>query len=239
TGIGRLAETPEIVGAIKLVLGRDGDLAGKQIVVTAGGTQEPIDPVRVITNRSSGKMGYAIAEAARDRGASVTLVAAPTALPPPVGVRLVRVATAREMRDAVQAAVAGAAALVMAAAVADFEAARPEKSKIKKKDQKLTIDLTPTPDILSEVGGDMVRVGFAAESQNLVPNARAKLKRKRLDLIVANDITDADGGFESDHNRVVMLDLAGREEALPLLPKYDVGNRILDRVVELLASRAG
>ena len=239
TGVGRLADASEIIGVVKLVLGRDGDLAGRRIVVTAGGTQEPIDPVRVITNRSSGKMGFAITEAARDRGADVTLITAPTPLDDPVGVQMVRVATAREMRDAVEAALPGASALVMAAAVADYEAASPGASKIKKKNRRLSIDLLPTPDILAEMKGDFIRVGFAAESDNLVPNARAKLDRKNLDLIVANDITADDAGFSSDNNRVVMLDRAGGEEALPLMSKYEVGNRILDRVAALLASRAG
>ncbi len=237
TGAGRLAEVPEIMGTIRLVLGRKGDLAGRSIVVTAGGTQEPVDPVRVITNRSSGKMGYAIAEAARDRGAAVTLVTAPTALPDPVGVQVVRVETARQMREAVLSAVPGASALIMAAAVADFEPAQARQAKIKRKEQRLSIDLAPTPDILAEARGAFVRVGFAAESDDLIANARDKLQRKGLDLIVANDITSAGSGFSSDNNRVVILDRDGREDALPLMPKLEVGHRILDRVAALLAGR--
>ncbi len=236
-GVGRMAETPEIMGALRMALGRSGDLAGKAIVVTAGGTQEPIDPVRVITNRSSGKMGYAVAEAARDRGAQATLVTAPTALPDPVGVTVVRVETARQMRDAVLAALPGAAALIMAAAVADFEPSSPAAGKIKRKGEHMSIDLAPTPDILSEARGDFIRVGFAAESGNLIANARGKLQRKGLDLIAANDITAKDAGFGADTNRVVILDRAGREEALPLLSKLETAHRILDRVAALLKER--
>lgn len=233
-GVGRLAETAEILGVLRQVLGRNGDLAGAHIVVTAGGTQEPIDPVRVITNRSSGKMGYAIAEAARDRGARVTLVAAPTALADPPGVTVVRAATAQEMAVAVGKAVRGAQALIMAAAVADFQAAAPAKQKIKKSGAGLTLELVPAPDILAQTKGAPVRVGFAAESRDLVANARAKLAKKSLDLIVANDITEVGSGFGAEGNRVVILDSAGKAERLPLLPKYDVAWRILDRVAPLL-----
>ena len=239
-GIGRLAPTSEILEAVAQALSRAGDLGGSHIVVTAGGTQEPIDPVRVITNRSSGKMGYAIAEAARDRGAGVTLITAPTALDDPEGVDVVKVQTARQMGQAVGAAVKGASALIMAAAVADFEAADPSESKIKKSDQGLTLVLRATPDILadtmklSEIDGALVRVGFAAESENLIENARSKLQRKDLDLIVANDITATDSGFSADDNRVVILDRQGGEETLPLMPKYQVAGKILDRVAALL-----
>ena len=239
TGMGRLADISEIVGTVRTVLGRKGDLAGKGIVVTAGGTQEPIDLVRVLTNRSSGKMGYAIAEAARDRGAQVTLVTAPTALPRPVGVKVVDVESARQMAPAVQGAVKHASALIMAAAVADFEPASPASSKIKKRDGKPVLDLARTPDILAESRGDFVRVGFAAESENLIDNARAKLEGKALDLIVANDITATDSGFGAESNRVVILDREGHEEMLPLMLKYEVAQRILDRVAALLASRGG
>ncbi|MSQ25553.1 MAG: bifunctional phosphopantothenoylcysteine decarboxylase/phosphopantothenate--cysteine ligase CoaBC [Dehalococcoidia bacterium] len=236
-GVGRLAETVEILGVLRQVLGKNGDLAGTHIVVTAGGTQEPIDPVRVITNRSSGKMGYAIAEAARDRGARVTLVAAPVALGDPPGVTVVRAATAQEMAAAVAQAVKGAQALIMAAAVADFQAAAPALQKIKKSGAGLTLELVAAPDILSQTKGVPVRVGFAAESTGLLANARAKLKKKSLDLIVANDITEVGSGFGAESNRVVILDRAGKAERLPLLPKYDVAWRILDRVAPLLRSK--
>jgi phosphopantothenoylcysteine decarboxylase/phosphopantothenate--cysteine ligase len=185
-GKGRLAETQQIIGAIKALLGRDGDLAGKKVVVTAGGTREPIDPVRFIGNRSSGKMGYALAEAARDRGATVTLISA-ASLPEPAGMDVIYVESAAQMLNAVQKATKGAEALVMAAAVADFRPNVMAKSKIKKAALALNLELERTPDILAEVDGNFIRVGFAAESENLVVNAKKKLADKVLDLIVANE----------------------------------------------------
>jgi len=199
-------------------------------VVTAGGTREPIDPVRYITNRSSGKMGYALAEAARDRGAEVTLITAPTSLARPAGVKVVDVGTAAEMLRAVKSAVLRADALVMAAAVADYRPREPSGKKIKKGRAGLTLELELTPDILSEVKGNFVRVGFAAESEKLVANARKKLKQKSLDLIVANDITTPDSGFDVDTNRVTIVDKEGRVDSLPLLSKREVAERVLDRV---------
>jgi phosphopantothenoylcysteine decarboxylase/phosphopantothenate--cysteine ligase len=238
SGLGRLAEADEILGAIRYVLGRRGDLAGRKIVVSAGGTQEPIDPVRFVGNFSSGKMGYALAEAARDRGAEVVLVSAPVSLPCPYGVRLVPVRRAVEMRDAIAADCADADVLIMAAAVADYEPASRVEQKIKRKGERLALELAETPDILAGVKGKFVRVGFAAESQNVVRNATEKLSRKKLDLMVANDITAAGSGFGSDTNQVVMIDTSGRAESLPLLPKYDVAQRVLDRVVSLLKERS-
>jgi phosphopantothenoylcysteine decarboxylase/phosphopantothenate--cysteine ligase len=237
-GLGRLVETEVLLGALKQALGRRGDLAGRRVVVTAGGTQEAIDPVRFVGNHSSGKMGYALAEAARDRGAEVTLVTAPTALGCPYGVRLVPVRSAHEMRDAVAAACQRVDALIMAAAVADFQPDKAAEQKIKKAGEAgLTLELVPTPDILSEVRGDFVRVGFAAESQDVAENAREKLRRKELDLIVANDVTAPGSGFATDTNQVTLIDASGTAEALPLLPKYDVAQRVLDRVVALLPAR--
>ena len=233
-GLGRLANTEKIIGTIRQVLGRSGDLAGKRIVVTAGGTQEPIDPVRHITNRSSGKMGYAVAEAARDRGATVSLITAPTSLPEPVGIEVIPVNTAAEMKEAVARAVAQADALIMAAAVADYQSKSVAKAKIKKESASLTLELVRTPDILAEVKGNFVRVGFAAESQDIVANARQKLEKKQLDLIVANDITDKESGFGVDTNKVTLIDREGKVEELPLLTKREVADKILDRVVELL-----
>ncbi|MDO8567986.1 MAG: bifunctional phosphopantothenoylcysteine decarboxylase/phosphopantothenate--cysteine ligase CoaBC, partial [Dehalococcoidales bacterium] len=200
TGVGRLADTESIIAAVNRVLGHGDDLAGKRIVVTAGGTQEPVDPVRFIGNRSSGKMGYALAEAARDRGAEITLIAAPTSLPDPPGIKVEHVGTAAEMKKAVAKAVAKADALIMAAAVADYQPETAAKSKIKKEaiGAGLSLKLIRTPDILSEVKGKFIRVGFAAESEDLVANAKKKLKSKHLDLIVANDITRADSGFGAD-----------------------------------------
>ncbi|MDZ4245882.1 MAG: bifunctional phosphopantothenoylcysteine decarboxylase/phosphopantothenate--cysteine ligase CoaBC [Dehalococcoidia bacterium] len=233
-GPGRFPENIEIIGAIRQILGKNGDLAGKRIVVTAGGTQEPVDAVRYISNRSSGKMGYSIAAAARDRGAMVTLVTAPTALPLPYGNDVVQVATALEMKDAVVKAAVGADVLVMAAAVADFRPARPAGEKIKKKGTGLTLKLTLNPDILSGIKGKLVKVGFAAESVNLVENAKDKLHRKGLHLIVGNDITESESGFGSDQNRVIIIGNSGTVESFPLLPKEEIGHLILDRVVALL-----
>ncbi len=236
-GVGRLADINDIVGSIRQVLGKSGDLAGKHIVVTAGGTQEPIDPVRYISNRSSGKMGYALAEAARDRGAKVTLVTAPTSLPEPLGVEVIKVSTAQEMYQAVQNTVAKADALIMAAAVADYRPKTAAKEKIKKKEGGITLELENTPDILSSVQGNFIKVGFAAESSNLVENAKRKLEQKRLALIVANDITSKGSGFGADTNRVTIIDRQGKVKSLPLLPKREVADKVLDRVVELLSER--
>ena len=234
TGWGRLAEAETIIGTIKQVLGKKGDLAGKRFVVTAGGTQEPIDPVRHIRNRSSGKMGYAIAEAARDRGAEVQLITAPTSLPNPAGIKVTHVQTASQMKSAVAKAVARADALIMAAAVADYHPKEAAKAKIKKETASLTLELVRTPDIISEVKGDFLRVGFAAESENLVANAKRKLEKKHLDLIVANDITNAKSGFGTDTNKVTMIDRNGKVDNLPLLSKREVADKILDKVVEFI-----
>jgi len=233
-GPGRLADITDIIGSICQVLGRGGDLVGKHILVTAGGTQEPIDPVRYISNRSSGKMGYALAEAARDRGAKVTLITAPTSLPEPVGVDVVKVNTAQEMRQTVENVTPRADALVMAAAVADYHPIKAAKDKTKKRETGLTLELECTPDILGSVKGNFIKVGFAAESSNLVENAKQKLKQKGLALIVANDITATDSGFGADTNRVTIIDREGKVDSLPLLPKREVADKILDRVAEFL-----
>lgn len=235
-GMGRMVETEVIVEAIKKILGSKGDFAGKRIVITAGGTQEPIDPVRILTNRSSGKMGYALAEAARDRGADAVLISAPTALPTPYGIEFIGVQTAMEMRSAVQQKCKGADILIMAAAVADYRPVEFIDKKIKKESEYLTIELTKNPDIISEVSGGIIKVGFAAESENLIQNARSKLISKHLDLIVANDIKSTDSGFSSDMNRVVMLDTRGNQVELPLLPKVGVAHRILDAIKGLMQS---
>jgi phosphopantothenoylcysteine decarboxylase/phosphopantothenate--cysteine ligase len=235
-GLGRLADTDKIMGTITQVLGRKGDLAGKKLVVTAGGTQEPIDPVRHITNPSSGKMGYAIAEAARDRGAEVKLVTAPTSLPAPAGVEVISVRTTVEMQKAVAKAVKGADALVMAAAVTDYQPKTTAKDKLKKDAASLKLELVRTPDILAEVKGDFIRVGFAAESNDIIANAKKKLSSKKLDMIVANDITAADSGFGVDTNRVIIIDKKGKAEKLPLMSKREVADRILDGVVGLVKS---
>ncbi|MFC1965184.1 bifunctional phosphopantothenoylcysteine decarboxylase/phosphopantothenate--cysteine ligase CoaBC [Chloroflexota bacterium] len=233
-GQGRLAEIETIIGTIRQVLGRSGDLAGKRIVVTAGGTQEPVDPVRHIGNRSSGKMGYALAEAARDRGAEVTLVTTPTSLPQPTGIEVVRIGTAVQMEEAVTKAVAQADALIMAAAVADYQPKDVAMSKIKKDSPSLTLEMVRTPDILAEVKGEFIKVGFAAESEDLIANAEQKLKKKQLDIIVANDITDPDSGFDVDTNKVTIIDREGKIEDLPLLSKREVADKVLDRVVGMM-----
>jgi len=234
-GPGRLTDITDIIGSIRQVLGRGGGLAGKHILVTAGGTQEPIDPVRYISNHSSGKMGYALAEAARDRGAKVTLVTAPTSLPEPVGVDVVKVNTAQEMCQAVVKVTPQADALVMAAAVADYRPTKAAKDKIKKGEAGLTLEMECTPDILGSVKGNLIKVGFAAESSNLVENAKQKLKQKGLDLIVANDITASDSGFSADSNRVTIIDREGKVDSLPLMPKREVADKVLDRVAKLLS----
>ena len=239
SGMGRMLEPAELLGHIAALLGREGDLAGRTIVVSAGGTQEPIDPARIVTNHSSGKMGYALAAAARDRGAKAILITAPTALPPPPLVEVIGVQTAEQMAAAARQATADADALIMAAAVADYRPATAAEQKIKKSDAAFTLELKPTIDILTTLRGDFLRVGFAAESENLRENAAAKVRRKDLDLIVANDITDADSGFGSDTNRVTLIDRAFQVEELPLLTKEEVSHRILDRVVGLLGERVG
>jgi len=233
-GLGRLADVEKIIGTIQQVLGRSGDLAGKRIVVTAGGTQEAIDPVRYVGNRSSGKMGYAIAEAARDRGAEVMLITAPTSIPEPAGIGVTHTESAVQMKEAVVKATAQADALIMAAAVADYQPKNIAKEKIKKEAAGLTLELVRTPDILTEVKGSFLKVGFAAESEDVIENARQKLEKKHLDLIAANDITDADSGFGVDTNKVTLISRDGKIESLPLLTKRQVADRILDKVVGML-----
>lgn len=236
-GRGRLAEPTEILETLRAVLGRAGDLAGRRIVVTAGGTQEPIDPVRLISNRSSGKMGYAIAVAARDRGAKVVLITAPTAIPAPGGVDVCPVITALEMQKAVEEAVRGADALVMAAAVADYRVASASDHKLKRTVDDLVLRLTPNPDIVAGIKGEaLVKVGFAAETNDLLANAQQKLVRKGLDLIVANDVSAPGSGFGTETNQVIILDRSG-SEPLPLLPKRAVADHVLDRIAKILRER--
>jgi phosphopantothenoylcysteine decarboxylase/phosphopantothenate--cysteine ligase len=241
TGTGRMSEVDKIMGAVRKVAGVSGDLAGKKVVISAGGTHEAIDPVRFIGNSSSGKMGFALAEAARDRGGNVVLVAGPVALADPYGMRVLRVRSAAEMRDVIVPESADADVLVMAAAVADYQASEPVGEKIKREGREgLSLSLARTPDILAQVGtrAGLIKVGFAAESSDLLANAAGKLKAKGLDLIAANDITATDAGFGADNNRVVLLDPAGGKEELPLMTKYEVAWRILDRVTALVRSKA-
>jgi len=234
SGRGRLADLDIIVDTIRATLGRNGDLANRKIVVTAGGTQEPIDPVRVIANRSSGKMGFAIAEAARDRGARVTLIAGATHLRVPHGIQVLSAPSACEMRDAVMQAIQDADALVMAAAVADFRPAQAAEQKIKKGTaETLTIELVKNPDILAEVGQSVHRpacvIGFAAETQDLIANARAKLESKNLDLIVANPVPQS---FGSDVDQATLLLRDGTVIELPPMSKEELADKILDFVVK-------
>lgn len=248
-GRGRLPETPALLGHIRRALARGGPLAGRKVVVSAGGTREAIDPVRYITNRSSGKQGYAIAQAALDAGArDVVLVSSAHGLTPPAGAQLVMVESAFEMLAAVLEHLHDADALIMAAAVADFRPAQVAEQKIKKSgdnDDGLTLSLARTVDILAQVrqrreqtGTPQVVVGFAAESQNLLENARDKLERKGLDLIVANDITAPDAGFNVDTNRVILLARDG-QQPLELTSKTAVGEIVIARVAALLANSAG
>lgn len=240
-GAGRMLEPYELLGRIRFALSTGGLLQGVRMVVTAGGTQEPIDPVRVITNRSSGKQGYALAQAALDLGAQVTLVSAPTGLSTPTGARRIDVRSSEEMLAAVETAAANADVLVMAAAVADFRPAHVAGQKIKKGEGIPQITLEKAPDILGAIGPAKGRdnplrvvVGFAAESQDLVQNAQAKLERKNLDMIVANDISAHDAGFEVDTNRVTLLFADGRQEALPLMGKEAVAVRVMQEIANLL-----
>jgi phosphopantothenoylcysteine decarboxylase/phosphopantothenate--cysteine ligase len=208
------------------------------VVVSAGGTHETLDPVRFIGNRSSGKMGFAVAEAARDRGAAVTLVSGPVALATPYGVRRIDVTSTLELAEALREATAGCDALVMAAAPADFRPAAPSGEKIKHTAEGLVVGLVENPDVVAGLSGTFVKVGFAAETNDLAVNARAKLAPKGLDFIVANDVSARDAGFAVDTNRVTIIDASGAAEELPLMSKLEVADRILDRVVALLQKRA-
>jgi phosphopantothenoylcysteine decarboxylase/phosphopantothenate--cysteine ligase len=241
SGVGRLIETAEIMGHIRLLLGRNGPLAGRKIIITAGGTQEPLDPVRVLTNRSSGRQGYALAQTSLDMGAQVVLITTPTALTPPVGARVLNVETAKQMLEAVRAEASQSEALIMAAAVADFRPKNLAKDKIKKEGGIPQIELEGTEDILKAVAGEAsgmnrprVVVGFAAESRDLLENAAHKLKSKGLDLIAANNISANDAGFAVETNRVTLLFADGTQESLPLMSKTEVAEVILERVAKLL-----
>ena len=234
---GRLTEPALLLGHIRFLLSQGGPLAGRKIVVTAGGTREALDPVRYLTNRSSGKQGLALAQAAADAGADVVLINASRNLSAPVGVEHLPVDSAREMQEAVLHACAEADVLLMAAAVADFRPSAMADQKIKKGDGLSSIELTANPDILLSVaearataGRPRLVVGFAAETRDLLDHARAKLARKNLDLIVANDVSASDAGFDVDTNRVVLLDRAGEATRLPLMSKADVADAVLAEV---------
>jgi len=240
SGPGRLAEPEVIIEAVEAVLAASGDLAGVRVLVSAGGTREPIDPVRYIGNRSSGRMGYEVAAAALRRGAAVTLVTAPVAQDPPPGASVVRVETAAEMRDALLGAAEGADVVVMAAAVGDWRPAGPSDHKLKKADGPPQLALEPTADILGALAGarrgGQVLVGFAAETEDVEAGARAKLSGKGVDLVVGNLVGVDDSGFGTGTNRAVIVDRAGRVEDLGLVSKQDLAEVILDAVRGLLPS---
>lgn len=236
-GPGRLPEPAEILEEAKKTLS-DQDFGGLRVLVTAGATQEPLDPVRYLTNRSSGKMGYALAAAAGRRGASVTLVSAPTCLSPPPGVHVESVTTAEEMRRAVLDHASRCDVVIMAAAVSDYRPPRTAEQKIKKGPDSLTLELIKNPDILAELGrtrneNSPVLVGFAAETEQLLAHAQGKLEKKNLDMVVANDVSRSDAGFAADTNEVKMIYRDGKVESTPLMSKQDVANVILDRIKTL------
>jgi phosphopantothenoylcysteine decarboxylase/phosphopantothenate--cysteine ligase len=241
SGVGRLPEIVDIVETAAALVWPTRDLAGDQILVTAGPTREPVDPVRYLSNRSSGRMGYALATLAWRRGAQVTLVTGPTGLTAPPGVRVIPVQTAEEMRDAVLHALGPATVVIKAAAVADYRVAAPAAAKIRSKQEGLSLALAPNPDILRELGrakGHRFLVGFAAETGDPRASARAKLEAKGADLMVANDVSRPDIGFETEENQVVLLDRWGGVVELPRRPKLEIADAILDRVQALRRAAA-
>src|ERR1700732_3080922 len=236
TGAGRLAATEAIARKVSDVLGLRHDFAGQTVLVTAGPTLEDLDPVRFLTNRSSGKMGYALAEASVHRGARAVLVGGPTDLQVPQGVDWVPVRSTEEMRNAVRERASEANVVIMAAAVADYRPTATRSEKLKRTEERPPPEQEPTPDILAELGrekGTRILVGFAAETDRVADNARAKLSRKGADMIVANDVTQEGAGFDTDTNIVTLFLRDGREIPLPKLTKLDVANRILDHVLEV------
>ena len=240
-GQGRLAEEGTILAAIHEALAPQRDWQGHRLLVSAGPTQEPIDPVRFISNRSSGKMGYAIAEAAQARGAQVVLVTGPTAIPTPKGVEVVPVATAEEMMKALSTRLAWSTAVIMAAAVADFRPKHLVAQKMRKQGRTdQTLDLEQTTDILASLSAKrttQLMVGFAAETHDLIAHAKGKLTAKGLDLIVANDVTTQGAGFGSDQNAAILIDRQGGMKELPLMPKRALADAILNRAIELFLTR--
>ena len=238
-GPGRLADPEAIVEAIRSEMQRRRDLEGETVLITAGPTQEPLDPVRYISNRSSGKMGYALAEAAEKRGARVILISGPVHLPPPRGVEMIPVRTAVEMREKVFDNLAEAAIVIKAAAVADFHLSKVPDQKFKKTAARISLELDPTPDILAELGrkkGDRLLIGFAAETQNLQQEARRKMESKNCDMIVANLVGGTDSGFESDQNEVTLVMRTGETIPLARAPKREIADRIFDEVLKLRLS---
>jgi len=240
-GSGRLAEITDIIEEIKSLL-TPKDFLNEKVLITAGPTQEPLDPVRFITNLSSGKMGYALATAARRRGAEVTLISGPTFLSPPKVEKIINVRTAREMHKAVMENYKKAKIIIKAAAVADYRPKEISGQKLKKTKESLTVEMKTNPDIIEEIGKNKegrIVVGFAMETQNLLANAREKLKKKNMDLIVANDVCKEGAGFQSDTNIVTIIDKKGKTETLKKMTKLEAADEILNRVKILLGTESG
>lgn len=236
TGAGRLSDPEEIAEAIERLGNGRRDLEGETVLLTAGPTQEPLDPVRFISNRSSGRMGYALAEAAAVRGARVILISGPVHIPPPRGVEVIHVRTAREMRDKVFENLAPATIVIKSAAVADFHLAKVSDQKIKKTAARISLELDPTPDILAELGrkkGDRLLIGFAAETQNLQQEARRKLESKNCDMVVGNLVGGSETGFESEHNEVLLVTRTGETLPLAKASKRDIADQIFDETLKL------
>ncbi len=243
SGKGRMLESDQLLGQLRVFLGKDGVLKGRKVVVTAGGTQEPIDPVRVLSNKSSGKQGFALAQAALDQGAKVTLISSPVCLTSPVGASMIDVTTAEQMADIVLKETENADLLIMAAAVADYKPVAEMNRKVKKDQGGLSmVKLETTPDILGELAqrkksdgvGPRFTIGFAAETENLLENASLKMKKKELDLIVANDVSRKDSGFGSDKNQVTLIWKDGRKKELPLMEKSAVSDVIIQEAAKLM-----
>ena len=234
-GNGRMTPTENLVDVLSMTLGTNGDLSEKKILVTAGGTMEPIDPVRFITNKSSGKMGYSIAEAARDRGARVTLISASNILSNPIGIQTKKARTSSEMYELISKEVTNMDVIIMAAAISDWTPKEYSETKYKKSDAETwSIDLIKTIDIIANISNtNLIKVGFAAESNNVIKNGKTKLVSKSLDFIVANNIMETDSGFEADTNKVSIIHTNGDIENIPTMSKYAIGNEILDRIVPL------
>jgi phosphopantothenoylcysteine decarboxylase/phosphopantothenate--cysteine ligase len=236
TGPGRLAEPERIAGIVANLGTARHDLDGETVLITAGPTQEPLDPVRFVSNRSSGKMGYALAEAAVQRGARVILISGPVHIPEPHGVQMVHVRTAIDMREAVMRHLAEATIVVKSAAVADYHLSKVPQHKVKKTATRMSLELDPTPDILAELGrkkGDRLLIGFAAETENLVQSARAKLQSKNCDMVVANLVNQDGTGFEADQNEVVLVLTTGETIPIDRAPKREIADRIFDQVLKL------
>ncbi len=235
-GEGRLADVQSIVDTAKLILFGTNELEGKKVLVTAGPTEEPLDPVRYLTNRSSGKMGFALAEQARIRGAEVTLVSGPTHLLPFGNINHVSVRTAQQMHDRVFDLLPEMDVLIMAAAVSDYRPEKTSEQKLKKSDQNHTLDLTLNPDILHKAGlskGNRIHIGFSVETQNELEHSMNKLQHKKCDLVVINNPLDKDAGFQVDTNKITILDSEGNRESFPVMSKNDVADVVIDRIIQL------